>query len=119
MKIRKIVPGILLMALFMSTSLNATESPDPTIDGISEAENHNTLQERADALMLEILDLRKAKKEATSRDEKREIKMKAKELRSELNALEAEAKAKGQAINGGIYIGTATLLVILILVLLL
>lgn len=111
---------MLLLGLIISTSLNATENPKSKIDEVTEAEkDYNTLQEKADVLMLKIMDLKRAKKAANTKEEKREIKSQAKELRSELNALEAEAKAKGQDIKGGIYIGTGTLILILILILLL
>ncbi len=102
----------------LSSSVLANNGPSTTdnLEAMEKEIELEKIQVKADLLLQKIQDLKRAKKDAETRAEKIFIKEEAKILRSELNDLEAEAKA----ISGrGIYIGTGTLLLIIILILLL
>lgn len=123
MKAYQILFSIGILCFCSLGTVNANNDPtDPIASseekGKSEAK-YLDLQERADHLLLKIQNLKRQKKEVNSREEKKIIRTKAKQLKAELKALEAEAEAAGQEINGGIYIGSGTLIVILLLILLL
>lgn len=79
------------------------------------AEKIEMLELKADALEIQIKELRDVRKSASTSAERKAIRMEAKELKSELNAVMAE----GRAVSGGIYIGSGALIAILIILLLL
>jgi cell division protein FtsB len=73
------------------------------------------IQSKVDLIVLELKDLKEAKKLAETSAEKKMIRQEVRKLNGELNALYAE----GKKVSGGIYIGSSALIVILILLLLL
>lgn len=122
MKTHQLIYSIAFIFCIWLPGLSANNLGDPTTkmnEPSARKSDHLSLQEKADMLMSKILQLKEEKKVAESRIEKKEIRVKARQLRAELNALEAEAKATGQEIKGGVYIGSGTLILILLLILLL
>ncbi len=83
----------------------------PTNDG-NTALAEKEIRAKIDVLTERITDLKKAKKHATTKVERQQI-------RHEIRDVKKEAKALKQQVSGGIYIGTGVLLVALLLILLL
>lgn len=112
------IPIFLLLFLFSITTTMANDN-GVTNPGLSEKEataKVAELQQKADVLLVQLKDLKVAKRSAATATEKKAIRSESKKLRGELEALNAEAKA----INSkGIYIGTGTLLLVIIILLLL
>ena len=106
---------LVLSFLLVGTIPSLANGVDPEEATVDKKEATLELQKKADIVMLELKELKQAKKAATTRAEKKRIRAEAKSLRGELMVLNAEAQKIG---NGGIYIGTGTLLVIIIILLL-
>lgn len=122
MKTHQLIYSIAFIFCICLPGLSANNLGDPITkmnEPSARKSGHPSLQEKADVLMSKILQLKEEKKVAESRIEKKQIRVRARQLRAELNALEAEAKATGQEIKGGVYIGSGTLILILLLILLL
>jgi hypothetical protein len=103
------------MILFPLFSNNGgSDDPEAAFKSVDE-QRLEILQLKADAIVAELKDLKKARRSAISSTEKKVIRTKVKELKGDLDAVYAE----GQRISGGIYIGSGALIAILILLLLL
>lgn len=104
--------SLLSLPIFSNNGGNNHEGNENEITNEQRLEE---LQSKADLILIELKELKKAKQAATSAVEKKAIRKQARELRGDLNALYAE----GKKVSGGVYIGTGTLIVILLLILLL
>ncbi len=117
--LKRILPLLILTLSMMPLSSFATTSTIGDEYNIKENETREAyldrLQAKADDILISIKELKKEKKHANSRAEKKAIKAEAKALKGDLEALDAKA----QAVSGGIYIGSGALIVILLLILLL
>ena len=111
----KFIPMILGLFIFSVPSIAANGEPEPGITESEKAEKIEMLEQKAEALETQILELRDARKAATTSEERKAIRMEAKELKAEMNAVMAE----GKAVSGGVYIGSGALIAILIILLLL
>ena len=107
--------SLVLSLILFGSMPSLANGVDPVEGDVDKKEATMELQKKADVLMLELKELKQAKKMATTRAAKKKIRTEAKSLRGELMVLEAEAQKIG---NGGLYIGTGTLLVIIIILLL-
>ena len=107
---------VLCLTLFPLFSNNGNNN-DPSAEKAKSVDEQRleVLQLKADHLVQEIKDLKKARRSADSSAEKKALRKRAKELKGDLDAVYAE----GQRITGGVYIGSGALIAILLLLLLL
>ncbi len=117
--LKRLLPLLILTLSILPFSSNASTSSIGDEYNMKENETREAyldrLQLKADDIMASLKDLKKEKRVADSRAEKKAIKAEAKALKADLEALDAKA----QAVSGGIYIGSGALIVILLLILLL
>lgn len=98
-----------LFTLFGMTTVFANPTSEPIATDMTKQEYKAAL----DVLQDKVSDLRTAKKNASTKAEKQEI-------RAEIKGVKKEAEQlKQQAVNGGIYIGGGVLILIVLLILLL
>ena len=112
---RIVLLSLLGFILFSSTTLFANkEDGNPKLSAEDQAKLEK-IEARAVELEKEITALKLQKKAATTKSERKNLLSEIKEAKAEARALMAE----GRDVKGGIYIGTGTLIIILLLILLL
>jgi len=102
----------LLFILFSLTPGKTGSDPHPLID-IESLETEEDFHQAYEVLKDKVKELKVAKKEATSKAEKKMIKEDITHVKNEIEAV------KAKALSGGIYIGSGALLLIIILLILL
>jgi len=104
-------PVLFILSFFLLFSFASFATSTPVKED-KKVLSEEALKTKIDVLTKRVKVLKEAKKQAVSKQEKRQI-------RHEIRDIKKEAKALKQQVSGGIYIGSGVLIVALLLILLL
>ena len=114
MKCKKFLLALtpLVLLVFMTMPAQARTGPNPIVD-LEALETEEDFQQAYEVLKDHVKELKAAKKAATTKAEKQQVKNQIEATKNEIEAV------KAKALSGGIYIGSGALILIILLLILL